>query len=256
MKDKSKVNIEYAHVYAGTREIDREIGRGTSRVETYVSSEVSSRDHLSLSVLIDDYSSQAGSPMELAETIALVMELEPVPTHVVLESSLVGAAEEVLKLIDDTWLLRTESSLSLRVRASDIKLSRDEEWYEDSLSLLLGSLDKGRADDDPASPELADAREDLVLSRSDSGGGARYTCAALTAAWHLCRLGLVDLDERLFVHSSPQIPFAGHTLLTVLPTRYLTLESAALTIIGSLRGKRFKKARQRMEYVFHGAHEE
>lgn len=67
-----------------------------------------------------------------------------------------------------------------------------------------------------------------------------YTCALLSAAWLLCRLGMYPAPEGVFREAS-DADFAAREIITILPQKYREVEERALDIIGATKFKDLKK---------------
>jgi hypothetical protein len=253
---KSAYNIEFAHVYLTDEGLTREALESAESAQRHLHEldSFGNDNCTALCVLVDDYLPGGPERTPIGRMCEYLLELSPRPTHIVRESSLTGVADDVIRQLGTERVIRNAEGINLEAFSSDIALCRDELWMTDSMAALLGSL----ADDSGGIPSRAttDIQDTIVLTRSLENQEVQYSCAILTAAWHLCRLGIYELEPEGILHADSDVPFAAEKALTILPTRYISLESAALMIIGSLRGKRYKKARRRMEYRFYATYQD
>jgi hypothetical protein len=246
---KAAINVEFIHLYAGSTEMTEEIRHNLHATEGIVSLLEAEGLPFCLTALIDDYSVDQERAALRNASLEFVLSLEPCPDYVAWESSLVPLARDLIADVREDRLLKGEASVSIRTHTCDVELVKQES-DEDTLAALLGHLPQQNGPRVRMIELQPDTSQDIVVSWYEDRR-ERYTCAALTAAWHLCRLGMLDLPECEMLTLRPAVPFVAEGLWTILPTRYLHVESAALGIIESLQGKRFKRARRRMEYFFH-----
>lgn len=74
----------------------------------------------------------------------------------------------------------------------------------------------------------------------------RHTCALLSAAWTLSRLGVYDIPSKAIYRASNS-EFKAKKAITILPKKYKSVEDKVLEI---LRSTKFEEVIDRMEYKY------
>jgi len=233
------VNVEYMHLYIGRTPSDRELLNAKKTANQMLHQLKSHGRTFSLCVLIDDYTEPCCPRALKEEALDLVATLQPEPTHIVWESSLVSPAMRLMRNLRSDLVVESPKGVTLQTFSNDLELIHRED-ERDSLATLLDSA---------VGSDRPDYSDQTSLVRRDET--ARLTCALLSATWLLVRLGLLPFDQVDDLSEGGPCSFVGSQLLTILPTHYIHIEHSALTILQSMHGKQFSKARRRIEYYFH-----
>lgn len=90
-----------------------------------------------------------------------------------------------------------------------------------------------------------------TLKSCDLHGGGKYSCAVLTACWHMARLGVPPFSALANEATAfSDKPFPGERIVTLLPVKYLKVEALAWELIASANTKVISKKKKMMEYRF------
>jgi len=87
-------------------------------------------------------------------------------------------------------------------------------------------------------------RKDGIIGLTTNKGDP--TCALLIVAWHLCRLGLMEVPKKVVKNFSEKT-FTADKILTILPERYRSHKDRVLAII---KASKFKDHLDQIEYLF------
>jgi hypothetical protein len=198
--------------------------------------------------MIDDYTSSIRAPsvviprlLESATNCGISID------YLVRESAFTSEAHSVAKLVADCLpksYLRIQEDTDLSVASVSLSDSHGQ------------SPPKDRKDDEDCGPSQAVSPHSICLAAelwTDSSAGRKWSCAFLAAVWQLARLGL--LDDKSQAYLTPQMldqgtelpqwqylppviqvnheaaPFNAYRTLSILGTRYLTVEAAVRTIM-------------------------
>ena len=232
--DKVAYSIEVAHTYASTLETG-----GMLKDEQLRSIDVARRlvkgleaEGLSYSicVLVDDY--HEGKHKVQVNVDRLATELEKAgcsPDFIVLESQLTRLGDRLLERIPDKYLLRSDGRVTFEANHVSFPLGTVH------ASSFTGYLE-------------ADGPTVKTVLKSRLG---TYSCPLLTACWYLLRLGVEGFGElEVPMRQLSRKPLVGDRLLTVLPAKYVGLESQALEILEHTSTKTISKRRKEIEYYF------
>ena len=253
--EEADCNVEFAHIYssADVTSIDPEQQESIRRAQSIVRTLSQRGESVALSLLVDDYSCP-GIP-DLNTVTEVLGKAGLKPDFVMRESALVTVAQSLIDILPARLLYRTDDGLFLSTRSRDPLLwaVSNPHLEHDFLEIFLLrqsedlSVDTGRAQ--PMS--RYQTTSSLVLLVSEEEEKPHYSCALLTACWHLMRLGVppfADLHKELLATSNAC--FFARRIMTLLPARYLKLEAAALELISVAKSKRVRRHRHSLEYVF------
>lgn len=253
--EKADYNVEFAHIYssADVTSIDPEQRESIDRAQSIVRTLSQRGQSVSLSLLVDDYNCP-GIP-ELNTVTEALGQAGLKPDFVLRESALTTVAQSLIDTLPARLLYRTDEGLFLSTRSRDPLLwaVSNPHLEHDFLEIFLLRQSEDRpVDTSPAQPmSRYQTTSSLVLLTSEEEEGPRYSCALLTACWHLMRLGVspfADLHRELLATSDAC--FFARRIITLLPAKYLKLEAAALELISVAKSKRVRRHRHSLEYVF------
>ena len=85
-----------------------------------------------------------------------------------------------------------------------------------------------------------------------NGDETYFNCSALATVWELARFGVEPYHSSLELwQGEPGVPFAADSLLTILPSRYISVESTVLDLISSIQPRILRKLVKRMGWVLY-----
>jgi hypothetical protein len=88
--------------------------------------------------------------------------------------------------------------------------------------------------------------QQIGLKTRWSTGREEWSCAILSAAWSLCRAGIMEFPKNSIVHLT-EAPVVGTRIVSVLHEKYRGVEAKVLQLIESAG---FQEVTNRLELVF------
>ncbi len=204
---KAQLNIEYSHFYISDG-IGAEQRRGLHEA-SQVLQQINVRN--TLLILIDD---KANNDSDQKEHLLTLVNKElsvndRKPDFIVRESKLIEPAKELLAAIPGQQI-----------------------WY--------------RYGQDSCEAYLKTSRNKARLWRQ-SIHSIQFSCALLSAAWLLCRLGELAVPQEAKLTQRQSVSLEAEHALTILPTRYKTLERRCHAILSVTK---FSSALSRLSYKY------
>jgi len=252
--EKVNYNLEFCHIYVDeASDIEKSQSFNLKRTKLIVDNLKKMGKSFCLTTLIDNYTSENKTDFKIELFLEKLERLKLKPDFVVMESDMTAIAENLIEDIPDKWKRFTDNKLRFTTYLNDLSLK--ERRYlstEDEDYALLFMKEKGLFSTSENSHDRNyDIYSDVTL-KSTVDNTDKYSCSLLTACWHLFRLGIDKFTEPLSsVISCSEKPFFAERSITILPSQYLVIEANAFDILSFARTKAIKKARRRMEHVFH-----
>lgn len=202
----NKLNVEIAHIYAH-ESVGKEQIQSIREYRNHASNIQISE--FTTAILIDDYHSSG--QIDLDKLIRDLKVEGITPDFLCFESNFVQAAEELLSKIPNH------------------KLSWESFSRSEKRILFLSTNSRK-----------------IALKEKTKSGELTYTCAFLSAAWALFRLGLLNVPEDRYISITGK-SIASQETLTVLPEKYEKNERKVLDI---LKAAGMESATSKMNYHF------
>lgn len=185
--------VEFAHVYAD--EVFGDEQHESLTVMKRYLDEQSTPDSLVVSaILIDDLHVEHNT-LDVTEFIRCILRRGLAPDHVVFEGKLAPVAEQIIEWLPQKYL----SWQTIRKENKRVLM------WEDANGVRIGLKN------------VWDDREE-------------HTCALLSAAWSLCRAGVVPFPDDAIVRLT-EAPTTGAKVVSVLHHKYKGVESKVIQLI-------------------------
>lgn len=192
MQNNVDINIEFSHIYAD-EDFSEEHMESIKKLKIYLKNFESHNKTFTTSILIDDFN-VSSLKLDEGKFLAKVRSFGVPIDFIAYESKFYGIADEIIKLLPQDKI-KTE--------------------YFNSIKKEVLVLDNNG--------KKTGLREKMVCSQ-------RHTCAILSSAWILCRLGCFGFPKgSIKVLSGKNI--IAKELLIILPKRYKVSEDKASEII-------------------------
>ena len=248
-------NVEFCHIYSDeVASLSEKQRINLLRTKAVIDNLVKSGSSFCLTALIDNYSEGCNVDFDKRLFLQNLEEFDISPDFIVMEADLTFYAEKLIETISDKWIKKMNNQLrfisyldniNLRDKQIDINTNETEDY------VLLFMKDKGLIQSLDNLETNFEIFSDINL-KSVNNGEYKYSCTLLTACWHLFRLGIDNFTDSLSsVVSYSEKPFFGERSMTILPIKYLKIEANAYDILSFSKNNAIKKARKRIEYVFH-----
>ncbi len=250
-------NIEFFHIYGGDFKNDhfsKEQKLSIQETEYLVKHLENKGSSYSLSVLIDDYNEEL--KFDLISVVNRLQERGIGGDYFMRESQLVVLADKLLDELRKTGRVRLDKSKRnavFEIMSDNILLwdeyrkHQERPLAQEMLHKLTGKVVSSERVMRVAKGERFSAK---IFLKFQTETGPKYACPLLAASWYLMRLGVEPFDREDLLELLPgtrQVAFPGETLITILPSYYLTVESLVREII---RSSPWKKYCRRLGYIF------
>ena len=247
-------NIEFAHVYSAESIaiVSTEQQEGVRRTRQIIQELSQQGTSFALSLLVDDYN--RSRPFDPGAAAYALDKAGLSPQFIMPESALVQVADSLIHMLPAKFLYETDDGLFLSTRSRDplLWVSSTESPERDFLEIFLDRQAKDSQAFSTSANKTSPFQTTSVLClRYVERGQVQYSCPLLTACWHLMRLGIPPFNsasDALFRVSDGS--FFAERLITVLPSKYLKVEAAAMEIISLSKSKRVRRCKDLLEYLF------
>jgi hypothetical protein len=214
-------NIEFAHIYSDSPNIENEQMGGVRVAKKIIKEIIKEGKTYALTVLIDEYHPVVHR-LNLNKFLSSLAELGTPPTYVAYESRMIPASEILLKAIPKKVRVLEKMHTDLTIKKKALFLSDTKKRNKDIRLKTLGGIDHSTEE----------------------------TCALLATAWYLLRLGLVQAKNPVELTGLTQPkPFVGKKIINILPAKYKNVEDSTLEIIKATT--QFKKYANKIRSVLY-----
>ncbi len=233
-----RVDIEFAHAYVSPVQLpDIEDMRRSALVTASVAKWYADRGaDVSLSVLIDDYSSPGG---DFGAALAAAVALDPAPNVVFEEGKFVDSAERMVSRLRSKFLKERVTGRTFLAEGRDLT-----EAVSESRGVTMFDVLKERADIAPSKFRFA---LNFDVDFIGSNGEKRLSCPVLAAAWHAYRLGL---ETEHVPCEWGDVSYPVDYAVSVLPSDYLQVEASTRALLSAL-GPQGRAAASRCRTIFY-----
>lgn len=233
-----RVDIEYAHVYVSpTQSPDVEDMQRSALFTANVAKWYSDRGaDVSLSVLVDDYSSPGG---DAGAAMRAATALSPAPDVIFSEGAFADTAENMVARLRSKFLRERVTGRTFLAEGRDLA-----DTISESRGVTMFDVLKQRADIAPSRFRFA---LNFDVDFMGANGEKRLSCPVLAAAWHAFRLGL-ETDS--VPAESGQASFPVDFAISVLPNDYLQVEASTRALLSAL-GPEGRAAAARCRTIFY-----
>lgn len=144
-------------------------------------------------------------------------------------------------------ILREEELLD---KMANMGVTPDFVIFESNLKEVADELIE-KIDKNFVRKERFSGKDVILVKKGDKNIGLRdskgkYSCAVLIAAWNLCRLGLLPIDEKKFYKTSNN-DFEAKKIISIIPKKYQDNELRAKKII---EVSPYKEHLSKIDYIF------
>lgn len=201
--EKVDYNIEFAHIYSDQKDLTNEQLESARLTKKIVDDLIKKNKTFVLTLLVDEYHPEFHK-LNFNKFLKKLEKEGVPPTYIAYESRMVSAAKLLMKSIPDNF-------------KKTAKFHPKIEVTERITSLIC-----------------KDGREIKLETQGNIIHFSRYTCAILSCAWVLLRLGVIQAKNAIELTGLTQPkPFAGKEVINVLPKKYSSVELANKNIIKS-----------------------
>lgn len=199
---KADYNIEFAHIYSNQPKLTEEQIKSSEQTKKIIEKIKDEGKSYVVTLLVDEYHPKFHQ-LNFNKFLNNLSSLGVKPTYIGYESKMISAARLLLKTIPPDFKDTSKFHPKLRIK-EDITYLKDGD------------------------------NKIKLKTRGDIIHFSRYTCAILSAAWVLLRMGVLQAKNAVELTglTKPK-PFAGKEVINVLPKKYKGVEEANRQIIES-----------------------
>ena len=210
-------NIEYAHIFTDVPRMGHRQRESVKIAKGIIKQLKKKKKNYVLTILVDEFT-PTYSYLDV-NNFLLTLEKEMVaPTYIVYESRLLPAVERLLGLLPKPKIIAREEKVNISGKKEIIKLKK-------------------------SGKEIA--LEEIAKVKYKS----RYYTPLLIAAWHLLRLGQINIPGAIRkTNLTKDIPFFAKKTITIIPKKFREIDEKSLILI---KNTKFNKSIKNIEYIYY-----